>query len=81
MIPGKTGRNQSHWIKSIHQALRPVVVFSNDSQYAYFVSTQNSDGYGDIKRIRIEADFKETIDTTSQLMVVKDQKEEQFICL
>ncbi|WP_421877720.1 OmpA family protein [Marinoscillum sp.] len=54
-------------------------VFSNDSQYAYFVSTQNSDGYGDIKRIRIEADFKETIDTTSQLMVVKDQKEEQFI--
>ncbi|MEP0367089.1 MAG: OmpA family protein [Cyclobacteriaceae bacterium] len=28
-------------------------MFNPGSEYAYFVSTQNSDGYGDIKRIRI----------------------------
>lgn len=28
-------------------------MFNRGSEYAYFVSTQNSDGYGDIKRIRI----------------------------
>lgn len=28
-------------------------IYNPDSEYAYFISTQNSDGYGDIKRIRI----------------------------
>jgi len=30
--------------------------FKKSEQYAYYVSTQNSDGYGDIKRIKIAAD-------------------------
>ncbi len=30
--------------------------FLADSQYAYFISTQNSDGYGDIKRIKFRLD-------------------------
>ncbi|WP_258099983.1 OmpA family protein [Marinoscillum pacificum] len=43
-------------------------VFSNDSDYAYFVSTQNSDGYGDIKRIKIQANFEEVaVDTTQEV--------------
>ncbi len=44
-------------------------VFSNDADYAYFASTLNSDGYGDIKRIKIKADFVEDLDTTQQLVV------------
>lgn len=28
-------------------------MFNEGSEYAYFISTQNSDGYGDIKRVRI----------------------------
>ncbi|MFY0601445.1 MAG: OmpA family protein [Cyclobacteriaceae bacterium] len=28
-------------------------MFNPESEYAYFISTQNSDGYGDIKRVRI----------------------------
>ena len=28
-------------------------MFNPGSEYAYFISTQNSDGYGDVKRIRI----------------------------
>ena len=32
-------------------------ILSPDGEYAYFVSTTDSDGYGDIKRIRIKADI------------------------
>lgn len=35
--------------------------FNQGAEFAYFVSTQNSDGYGDIKRIRIKATIEEAI--------------------
>lgn len=35
--------------------------FKKGQAYAYFISTQNSDGYGDIKKIRIQADSIETV--------------------
>lgn len=38
-------------------------IFNNGADFAYFVSTQNSDGYGDIKRIRISSDIeKDTVE-------------------
>lgn len=33
--------------------------FSNEDQYAYLISTQNSDGYGDIKRVKITSKIAE----------------------
>lgn len=50
-------------------------VFNNDSEYAYFVSTQNSDGYGDIKRIKIQADFKEESanEEVADMLIVTDE--------
>ncbi len=57
-------------------------MFNAGSDYAYFVSTQNSDGYGDVKRIRIfptdqgvsepkpEPKVAEPMDTTQYARVV-----------
>ncbi len=33
-------------------------MFGPDAEYAYYVSTRNSDGYGDVKRIKIKTDIK-----------------------
>ncbi len=33
--------------------------FLPGAQYAYFISTQNSDGYGDVKRIRIQTELEQ----------------------
>ncbi|MFY0605195.1 MAG: OmpA family protein [Cyclobacteriaceae bacterium] len=33
-------------------------MFDPDAEYAYYVSTQNSDGYGDVRRIKISTDIK-----------------------
>lgn len=41
--------------------------FLSGADYAYFVSTQNSDGYGDIKRIKITADIE--ADTTQEASI------------
>ena len=46
-------------------------VFRAGQDYAYFISTQNSDGYGDIKRIRITEDIQEVADDTIITMVVE----------
>lgn len=32
-------------------------VFRTDAEYAYLISTQNSDGYGDLKRVKIKPDI------------------------
>lgn len=48
--------------------------FLNGDQWAYYVSSQNSDGYGDIKRIRIEEyieeDTSQTVAETSSNQIV-----------
>ncbi|HCX22543.1 MAG: hypothetical protein CMB80_22200 [Flammeovirgaceae bacterium] len=55
-------------------------VFSNASEYAYFVSTQNSDGYGDIKRIKIQSDYEEAQpDTTQQVVFEMDESDSESI--
>ncbi len=46
-------------------------VFRAGQDYAYFISTQNSDGYGDIKRIRITEDIEEVVEDTIIEMVVE----------
>lgn len=51
------------------------MVFSGDSEYAYFVSTQNSDGYGDIKRIRIRADIEEASVVEEPVAMLLEQEE------
>ncbi|MEM6831757.1 MAG: OmpA family protein [Bacteroidota bacterium] len=43
--------------------------FQDGSTWAYFVSSQNSDGYGDIKRIKIKEDIEED---TVQLVTEED---------
>jgi OOP family OmpA-OmpF porin len=45
---------------------------SPDGVYAYYVSTTDSDGYGDIKRIRIESDF---VADTSDMVVIEVQQD------
>lgn len=49
---------------------------SPDGVYAYFVSTTDSDGYGDIKRIRIESDF--VADTADIVVIEVKQKLENY---
>lgn len=39
-------------------------VIAPDEKFAYFISTQNSDGYGDISRIRLNPDFH-PVDTSA----------------
>lgn len=46
-------------------------VFRAGQDYAYFISTQNSDGYGDIKRIRITEEIEEVVEDTIIEMVVE----------
>lgn len=48
--------------------------FVQGGEYAYFVSTQNSDGYGDIKRIRISSAIEE--DTAREEMAPQIRIEE-----
>ena len=48
--------------------------FAPGGEFAYYISTQNSDGYGDIKRIKIRADIEEAEkDTANQMILVKKQ--------
>ncbi|MEQ8473759.1 MAG: OmpA family protein [Marinoscillum sp.] len=55
-------------------------VFNNDSEYAYFVSTQNSDGYGDIKRIKVQADFEDAQEEPEVInMVMKESNTNQIV--
>lgn len=54
------------------------MVFGADDEWAYFVSTQNSNGYGDIKRIRIKADI-EALDTQPEVQMVTTENKEQTI--
>lgn len=48
--------------------------FLPDSDYAYFVSTQDSDGYGDIKRINIASDIESFVDSVD-LFVLQEEVE------
>lgn len=48
---------------------------SPDGVYAYYVSTTDSDGYGDIKRIRIESDF---VSDTSRMVEIRVQSEREL---
>jgi len=47
-------------------------VFNQGDEYAYFSSTTDSDGYGDIKRIRIQSDI-ESIEIDSVSFVLNDE--------
>jgi len=53
--------------------------FSSDSDYAYFVSTQNSDGYGDIKRIRITSDIVAEVRNDTVVSMVATAEAEVFL--
>ncbi|WP_421898518.1 OmpA family protein [Marinoscillum sp.] len=55
--------------------------FRNDSDYAYFVSTQNSDGYGDIKRIKITSDIVAAVAADTLVSMVATSEEEVFLTL
>ncbi len=45
--------------------------FRAGKDYAYYISTRNSDGYGDIRRIRITEDIEEVVEDTILEMVVE----------
>ncbi|XOV94431.1 MAG: OmpA family protein [Bacteroidota bacterium] len=47
------------------------LVFRAGKDYAYYISTQNSDGYGDIRRIRITEDIQEVEEDTVPEIVVE----------
>lgn len=49
-------------------------VFNTGDDFAYFVSTQNSDGYGDIKKIRITSDIREDSLISTAEMIVNDKE-------
>lgn len=46
-------------------------VITPDQKFAYFVSTQNSDGYGDISRIRLNPDYHPVDTSTVAIEVVE----------
>lgn len=48
------------------------MTFVHDSDYAYYSSTTDSDGYGDIKRIRITTDMEEVV-TEVQTFEIKEE--------
>lgn len=57
-----------HWSEPINlgpkvnsQGAETSFVFKQGSEYAYFVSTQNSDGYGDVRRIKIKTEVEEAV--------------------
>ncbi len=49
------------------------LVFQSGADYAYFVSTRNSDGYGDIKKVSINAEIEEVVADTVLEMVIEKQ--------
>lgn len=50
-------------------------VFRSGDEYAYYVSTTNSDGYGDIKKIRIRSDIRE-VSREVQPFVLEEKEED-----
>ena len=53
-------------------------IFRADGEFAYLVSTQNSDGYGDIKKVKIQPDIEPEI-IKEDTMTVVDVTEEKKI--
>ncbi len=62
-----TPRNLGEAINTVGR--ETAMAFSAGSEYAYFVSTRNSDGYGDIRRIKFKSDDV-TVDTTMVLLEI-----------
>ncbi|MFT6867364.1 MAG: OOP family OmpA-OmpF porin [Cyclobacteriaceae bacterium] len=57
-------------------------MFNSGAEYAYFISTQNSDGYGDIKRIRIYPTLEGVPNDTAiseQILIVEPVEYEKRI--
>lgn len=73
-----TPRNLGKAINTVGR--ETAMAFSAGSEYAYFVSTRNSDGYGDIRRIKFKSDDVATdttmvqleIDSTAMVEVIDD---------
>ncbi len=49
-------------------------VFREEAEYAYLVSTQNSDGYGDLKRVKIKPDIEPEKVVEDTVVVAEEAK-------
>ncbi|MEQ6119089.1 OmpA family protein [Reichenbachiella sp. MALMAid0571] len=48
-------------------------VFREEAEYAYLVSTQNSDGYGDLKRVKIKPDIVPEVVIEDTVLIVEEK--------
>ncbi|RED97020.1 OmpA family protein [Marinoscillum furvescens] len=55
------------------------LVFGPDDEWAYFVSTQNSNGYGDIKRIRIKAELEKVASQEQVQLAITSEEEAALV--
>ncbi|MFT4834147.1 MAG: OOP family OmpA-OmpF porin [Marinoscillum sp.] len=51
-------------------------MFEAEGEYAYYVSTQNSDGYGDVRRIKIKTDIKAAVDMEVVQLKISEPKKQ-----
>ena len=54
-------------------------VFREEAEFAYLISTQNSDGYGDIKRVKIKPDIQPEIVEEDSVIVEVEMPEPNLI--
>lgn len=54
-------------------------VFRPEAEFAYLISTQNSDGYGDIKRVKIKPEIEPEVIVEDTVEVVAIEELEQYI--
>ena len=48
-------------------------VFREEAEYAYLISTQNSDGYGDLKRVKIKPDIVPEVVIEDTVSIVEEK--------